>query len=81
MFCMLTDLNNGAPCVRCELLFAVVALHVQLSELCYESLFHFCVVVDFLFDCDLDLDSLGMAFSPDEPSVDNFGLVESLDFF
>ena len=67
--------------MRCELLFAVVALHVEFGELSDKGLFHFGLVVDFLFDGDFDLDSFGMALSPDEAGIDDFGLVESLDFF
>jgi hypothetical protein len=78
---VLSDLDNCAPCVRSELFFAVVTLHVQLSELGNEGLFHFGVVVELLFDGDFDLDSFGVAFGPDETCVDYFCLVESLDFF
>ena len=81
VLCVLTDLDDGAPCVRSELLFAVVALHVELGELGDEGLLHLCLVVDLFLDCDLDFDSFGVAFGPDETSVDDFGLVESFDFF
>ncbi len=64
-----------------KLLLAVVALHIEFGELCDKCLLHLCLVVDFFFDCDLDLDSLGVAFSPYEASVDYLGLVKSLDFF
>jgi hypothetical protein len=78
---MLTHLDHCAPGVRSELLFAVVALHVKFGELSDKGLFHFGLVVDFFFDGDFDLDSFGMALSPDEAGIDDFGFVESLDFF
>ena len=81
MLCVLTHLDDGSPCVRCELLFTVVALHVEFGELCDEGLFHFGLIVDFFFNGDLDLDSLGVALGPYETSVDNFGLVKTLNFF
>jgi hypothetical protein len=80
MFGMLTHLDNCAPCVGSELLFAVIALHVEFGEFSDKGLLHFGLVVDFLFDGDLDLDSLGMTFSPDESRIDDLGLVEPLDF-
>ncbi len=80
MFDVLSDLDDGAPCVWGELFLAVVTLHVEFGKLSDESLLDFSVVVELLFDCYFDLYSFRMTFSPNEPSVDNFGLVESFDF-
>lgn len=81
MFDMLSDLYDGTPSVRSELLFAVITLHVELSELSNKGLLDFGIVVELLFDGDFDFDSFGVALSPNEASIDDFGFVESFDFF
>lgn len=78
---MLSDLDNCAPCVGGKLFLTVVTLHVEFGKFSHECLFNFCIVVKLFFDSDFDLDSLRMAFCPNESSVDNFGFVETLDFF
>jgi len=64
-----------------ELFLTVVTLHVEFGEFSHEGLFNFCIVVKLFFDSDFDLDSFWMALCPNEPSVNNFCFVETLDFF
>jgi hypothetical protein len=54
MIDMLSDLNNGAPCMRSELLFAVITLHVQFSKFDNKCLLDFSVVIQLFFDCNFD---------------------------
>lgn len=67
--------------MRCKLLLTIVTLHVQLSEFRHKCLLHFCLVVQLLLYCYFDFDSLRVTLSPNEPCVDNFGLVEPFDLF
>lgn len=76
---VLSDLDDSSPGVRGELFLAVVALHVALNELCDEGLLDFCFVVQLFLDSDFDLYAFGVAFSPDEACVDDFGFIEPLD--
>lgn len=57
MFSVLSDLDDCAPSVWCELFLTVVALHVQFGELSDKGLFDFGVVVELLFDGYFDFDS------------------------
>ena len=78
---MLSHLDNCAPSVRSEFFLTVVTLHVKLGEFSNEGLFNFCVVVKLLFDSDFNFDSFRMALSPYETSINDFGFVETFDFF
>jgi len=78
---MLSHLDNCAPSVRSELFLTVITLHVKLGEFSNEGLFNFCVVVKLLFDSDFNFDSFRMALSPYKTSIDDFGFVETFDFF
>jgi len=80
MIDVLTNLNYGSPSMRCKLFFAIIALHMDLGELSYKSLFHFGLIVNLSFDCDLDFESLRMWLCPNEASIDNFCSLKSSDF-
>ena len=80
VLCVLSDLNNSAPGVRGELLFTIVTLHVKLCEFSDECLLHFGLVVELLLNGDFDFNSFGMALSPNESCVDDFGFVKALNF-
>ena len=57
-------------------LLAVVALLVVDNELDLERLLEHCVAVDFLLDCQLDLQSSRMGLRPDERRVEQFDKLE-----
>jgi hypothetical protein len=58
MIDMLSDLDDCAPSVRGELLFTVITLHIQLSELDNKCLLYFGVVIQLFLYCNFDLYSL-----------------------
>ena len=78
---VLPHLNNSTPSVRCKLLFAVITLHVNLSELCDKSLLHFCLIIQFFLDSQLNLYTLWMRLSPYESCLQNFCPIQSFDLF
>ena len=77
---MLSNLNHSSPSVRSKFFFTVVALHINLSELCDKCLFHFGLVADFLLNCKFNFDPLGVRFSPEESGLKDFGSAQTLDF-
>lgn len=76
---MLPDLHDCAPCVRGELLLAVITLHINLSKLSDEGLLHLGFIIELLLYGQLDLDALGMRLCPHEPCLQDLGTVEPFD--
>lgn len=75
---VLSDLHYGTPSVWSELFFAVIALSIGLDKLSYKGLLYFGLVVQLLLDGYFDFDSFGVLLSPNEPSVDDLGPVQTL---
>ena len=65
--------------MRRKLFFAVITLHVDLSELSDEGLLHLQLVVQLLLDGEFDLNSLGVRLGPNKAGIDDASAVETFD--
>jgi hypothetical protein len=74
---LLTDLDDGAPCVVGETLLTIGTLLVGLDELDFKGLLQDGTLEGFGLNGDLHLDTARMGFCPDERGVDDADLCQT----